>query len=50
MGRSVSAFALVSLWVLFIVMSIMQSSNIAGIGDSGWGIDLDVKNPNMKCN
>jgi len=49
LGRSVSAFALVSLWFLYIIMSIMQSSNIAGIGDSGWGIDLSVSNPNGKC-
>ena len=50
LGRSISAFTLVSLWFLYIIMSIMQSSNIAGIGDNGWGIDLSVANPNAKCN
>ena len=48
-GRTISAVALTSLWAVYIVLSIMQASNIAGIGNYGWGIDLTAKNPNTKC-
>lgn len=49
-GRTISAIGLVSLWCLYIMMSIFQATNIGGIGDYGWGIDLSVKNLNAKCN
>ena len=48
-GRMLSAGLLTLLWFLYILFSIFQSFNIAGIGDQGWGIDLTVKNPNPKC-
>jgi len=48
-GRSVSALLLTSLWFIYIVMSILQTANVGGIGDYGWGIDLTQSNPNSKC-
>ena len=50
-GRTISAVLFVSLWVIYITMSILQSFNIGGIGDNGWGIDISwtAQNPNEKC-
>jgi len=48
-GRTISAVALTSLWLVYIVLSIFQSYNVGGIGESGWGIDLTKVNPNSLC-
>ena len=48
-GRMGSAIFLISLWMFYIIMSILQAENIGGIGDSTFGIER-VQNPNAKCN
>ena len=51
-GRMISAACLVSLWMVYIMMSIFQSIDVGGIGsvEHGWGIDISVKSPNPNCN
>jgi hypothetical protein len=50
-GRTGSAIFMVTLWCIYIMMSIFQSFNIGGIGEQGWGIDISAQalNPNRKC-
>ena len=48
-GRLASAVVLVTLWVVFILLSILQAFNVGGISEHAWGIDVSVKNPNGKC-
>jgi len=51
-GRLISAVAFVSLWVVYVVLSIFQSLNVGGIGEKSWGIDTkceNCQNPNPTC-
>lgn len=50
-GRTISAIGMVSLWIIYIMMSIFQSIDLGGIGsvEHGWGIDLSVKSKNLNC-
>lgn len=43
-GRTVSAVIFVSLWLLYVILSICQSLDIGGIGsvEHGWGINIKV--------
>ena len=49
-GRAVSAIFLTCLWMFYIIMSILQASNIFGLQSLTMGINKDVYNPNCKCN
>ena len=48
-GRTLSAILFSSLWVIYVIMSILQSYEIGGIAKQSWGIDKSVLNPNPKC-
>jgi solute carrier family 8 (sodium/calcium exchanger) len=48
-SRILSGIVLSLLWMVYIVMSIMQSSNVGGLGELSLGIDLNAKNPNPNC-
>ena len=47
-GRTWTFIALSMLWISYIVLSIMQSSNVRGLGEYSFGIDNTSKNPNKK--
>jgi len=48
-GRTISAVALTSLWLVYVLLSICQAFNIGGIGNKTYGIDKSSGNPNPKC-
>lgn len=48
-GRWFSLILLCSLWLIYIVMSILQAYGIAGLDKLTFGIDISVKHPNPKC-
>lgn len=48
-GRLGSAAFLTSLWLFYIIMSIMQAQNIGGIGNNTYGITPKA-HPNAQCN
>lgn len=47
-GRAGSAALLVSLWLFYIIMSILQAYGI--LGEISMGIQTGVYNPNCECN
>lgn len=47
-GRAISALFLISLWFLYIIMSILQAYGVAGLDKLTMGISA-VGNPNCKC-
>jgi solute carrier family 8 (sodium/calcium exchanger) len=47
-GRAVSALFLISLWFLYIIMSILQAYGVAGLDKLTMGI-TNVGNPNCNC-
>lgn len=48
-GRWCSLVLLCSLWLIYIVMSILQAYGIAGLDTLTFGIDISVKHPDPKC-
>ena len=49
-GRLFSCIALCSLWMVYIVASILQSGNIGGLGDYSYGISkIDPMLLDPKC-
>lgn len=46
MGRTVSASVLCMLWFFYILMSILQAENVAGLGELTFGIDTSKPHPN----
>ena len=49
-GRTVSAVMFVTLWLIYVIMSILQSTGIGGIDKQSWGIKVEALNPNPLCN
>jgi len=49
-GRLGSMCFLISLWVLYITLSILQAYKIGGLDELTMGIRTDLYNPNCKCN
>jgi type VI protein secretion system component VasK len=49
-SRYLSGALLAFLWLVYIIMSILQSSNVGGLGELSLGIDLNAKNPDPQCN
>lgn len=47
-GRAISACFLISLWFIYIIMSILQAYGVAGLDKLTMGIS-NVGNPNCKC-
>ena len=48
-GRYCSMILLMSLWFIYIIMSILQAYGIAGLDKLTFGIDPKIKHPNPKC-
>jgi len=48
-GRTLSATMLVSLWFIYVIMSILQSTGVGGIDKQSWGIKIEAENPNGLC-
>ena len=48
-GRWCSLILLCSLWLIYIIMSILQAYGIAGLDKLTFGIDISVKHPDPKC-
>jgi len=48
-GRYCSMILLVSLWFIYIIMSILQAYGVAGLDKLTFGIDISVKHPDPKC-
>jgi len=49
-GRLGSMIFLVSLWLIYIVMSILQAYDVGGLASLTMGIKTRIYNPNCKCN
>ena len=49
-GRLMSAVVLVSLWLLYIIMSSLQAYGMIPMPDHYFGIDVTTKHYDSKCN
>lgn len=49
-SRYISGAFLMFLWFFYIIMSILQTANVGGLGEMSLGIDINAKNPDAKCN
>lgn len=49
-GRAASGIFLTSLWMFYIIMSVLQAYSKFGLDKLTMGINNDVYNPNCKCN
>jgi len=49
-GRYASAGFLTFLWFFYIIMSILQTANVGGLGELSLGIDIAKLNPDTNCN
>ena len=48
-GRVGSCLFLVFLWFIYIIMSILQTANVGGLGELALGVDLQAQHPNPAC-